>query len=451
MSVLNPNNSSGRPHRLRVALVSFAMGFLLVVPRGTAQAPSPTAENIPSDPSTAYDQAIDVPPNPQATTKYDAPDIPKGWLSWSKYDGEYVSYKVSIIPILDYDAFWQDSASIAQVGEQHDQWDLRSARFSIGGQIKTPVPLQYLLSTEYKGFDRPPGAKGWGSVDVMLAAPLGKKKYGTVSVGKIKETFCYEMVGDSANLPQLERLLNPFFTSRNVGLKYSNTFLHQNMNVSGGWFNDWWSKGNPFTGSSNHFSGRITGVPIYRNDGADYLHLGFAARHIGATYGTLQFNARPESNVTDPYINTGKFAASASEQYSLEALANHGPFSALGEFIEATTNAPTVGNPHFYGYYVTGSWVLTGEHRPYDRTVGYARRIIPRHSYGAWELVGRVGRVDLTDKAIQGGTMNAYSMNISWWANRRTRVSAGYGRYDVNDLGIVGTTAQFHARLQWVY
>jgi phosphate-selective porin OprO/OprP len=125
--------------------------------------------------------------------------------------------------------------------------------------------------------------------------------------------------------------------------------------------------------------------------------------------------------------------------------------SVLAEVIEATTNAPTVGNPHFYGYYVTGSWVLTGEHRPYDRSVGYARRIIPKHSYGAWELVGRVGRVDLTDKAIEGGTMNAYSMNISWWANRRVRVSAGYGRYDVNDLGIMGTTGQFHGRLQWVY
>ncbi len=90
------------------------------------------------------------------------------------------------------------------------------------------------------------------------------------------------------------------------------------------------------------------------------------------------------------------------------------------------------GNPRFYGYYITGSWVITGEHRPYDRKVGYARRIIPEHRYGAWELVGRYGRVDLTDKAIQGGIMNVYSMNVSWWANRRFRISLGGGRYDVD-------------------
>jgi hypothetical protein len=31
-----------------------------------------------------------------------------------------------------------------------------------------------------------------------------------MTIGKTKETFSYELVGDSANLPQMERVLNPF-------------------------------------------------------------------------------------------------------------------------------------------------------------------------------------------------------------------------------------------------
>jgi phosphate-selective porin OprO/OprP len=138
-------------------------------------------------------------------------------------------------------------------------------------------------------------------------------------------------------------------------------------------------------------------------------------------------------------------------EYGFEALLNIGPASLLGEYIDMPTNAPLVGNPNFHGYYLTGSYVLTGEHRPYDRNVGYARRIIPLRPRGAWELVGRVGRVDLTDKAVHGGTMNLYSMNLTWWANRRLRISAMYGSYDEDQLGITGNTQQFHARIQWVF
>jgi phosphate-selective porin OprO/OprP len=429
-----------------LALSIAAISFLFALPV-SAQ----TTENIPGDPSSAYDQAITVPPDPKATTRYDMPDIPKGWVNWTMYDGKWFSYKIGFVPILDYDAFWQDPASIQQVGRQDDQWDIRSFRVSVGGKLKFKLPLKYFVSAEYKGLDRPPGAAGWGTTDVSLAAPLGKEKYGTITVGKVKETFSYEMVGDSANLPQLERLLTAFFTSRNVGVKYNNALFHQRMTISGGWFNDWWSKGRPYDGSSNHFSGRLTAVPVYAMDGAEYLHLGFTTRWIGATDGNLRFRAKPESNVTNDYLDTGNFSGKSATEFGAEALANFGPFSILGEYTDALTDAPSSGNPSFYGYYVTGSWVITGEHRPYDRSVGYARRIIPQHRYGAWELVGRVGRVDLSDKSIHGGILNIYSMNLSWWANRRLRVTVGGGRYDLNQFGLYGTTNQFHGRIQWVY
>jgi phosphate-selective porin len=40
--------------------------------------------------------------------------------------------------------------------------------------------------------------------------------------------------------------------------------------------------------------------------------------------------------------------------------------------------------------------VLTGEHRPYDKKGGYARRVLPNGRRGALGTIERYGLVDLT-------------------------------------------------------
>ena len=82
---------------------------------------------------------------------------------------------------------------------------------------------------------------------------------------------------------------------------------------------------------------------------------------------------------------------------------------------------------NFYGTYLTGSWVITGEHRPYDPSVGYARRIIPEHRYGAWEIVGRIGRVDLTNIASQGGALGTTLLQRQRLVVARSTISDQHG------------------------
>ncbi len=113
--------------------------------QSSAQSSAPHAEAVPGDPASAYDQAIDIPPDPAAPTSYAAPDLPKGWTNWTLYDGKFLSYKLGFVPILDYDAFSQDANSIEQSGRQRDQWDLRSMRFTVSGRLKFPIPVTYLL------------------------------------------------------------------------------------------------------------------------------------------------------------------------------------------------------------------------------------------------------------------------------------------------------------------
>ena len=115
------------------------------------------------------------------------------------------------------------------------------------------------------------------------------------------------MVGDAANLPQQERVLSPFFTSRNVGIRYLDNFLNDRMSFSVGVYNDWFQSDRSFKKSGTQVSARLTGLPIDPKDGREFLHLAVAFRHLGADDGQLRYKGRPESNVIDNYVDTGNF------------------------------------------------------------------------------------------------------------------------------------------------
>jgi hypothetical protein len=96
-------------------------------------------------------------------------------------------------------------------------------------------------------------------------------------------------------------------------------------------------------------------------------------------------------------------------------------------------------------------YVLTGEHRPYDRKVAYARRILPQRTWGAVEVVGRYSHVDLDDRLVDGGIFDRATVGINWWATRRWKIGFDYGLINLDRMGISGATHAFHTRFQWAY
>lgn len=134
-----------------------------------------------------------------------------------------------------------------------------------------------------------------------------------------------------------------------------------------------------------------------------------------------------------------------------ELLWNEGPYSLLAEYDQAWLSAPAVGDPEFSGYYLTASWVATGEHRPYDRKVGYARRVMPTKPWGAWELAVRYGRVDLDDAGASGGTLDEWFVGVNWWATRRWKASISFADADLDRFGVAGRTKFYLTRLQWIW
>jgi phosphate-selective porin OprO/OprP len=375
--------------------------------------------------------------------QFSTPDVPHKLTDFTSYNGDYFSIRFGFAGLVDYTAFWQDTDSKTQVGTQRDQWDTRSARFSLSGGVGPETyKVHYLLSYEFKGFDAPPDAT-WSWTDLSISLPAGK--LGAVTVGYTKEPFVYEMVGDAAFLPQMERILSPFFVSRDVGVVLNNTALNKRMTYRAGWYNDWWTKGRSYDTSGNHFVGRVTGLVSVNEDSSRYLHLGVAARYAGANDGVIRMRGRPESNVASYYVDTGDIPASNQKEMSLEGLWTRDGYSVNAEYVRSWVNAAQVENPSFYGFYITGSWIITGEHRPYDRNVGFARRVIPQRHFGAVEIVARYSHLDLNDKSIHGGILDKGLLGVNWFMNRRWKIGVAGGLANLDRSSLHGLTEMLQA------
>ena len=424
---------------LVAATFASALTVGLAVP---SDARAQSAESEPAPPPGGFEPAP-LPPQDDPLV----PDVPDAVAEKLQTRKRLFEIKVGFVLIADYTGFLQDAASLSQIDKQRDQWDDRAARLMIRGRVG---PVAYLVAGEYKGFETAP-EQTWQMTDVSLTIPLGGPET-KLTVGKTKETFAYEMVGDAANLPPQERVLNPFFVSRNIGVKLTRVLgKDHRMTASGGVFNDWWVNGDPFSDSGTDVTARVTGLAWAPEDTTRYLHLGVAGRYAGADHDTLRYRGRPESNVTDNYVDTGALSGDHAWHTGLEALWAEGPFSVFGEYTHAWVSAPGAGNPRFDGYYIAGSWVLTGEARPYDRTVGYARRVMPRGRWGAPELVARFSHVDLDDGVVRGGSFDKTYLGINWWATRRWKFGVGWGRTWLDRFDGTGVTDSVHTRFQWVY
>jgi phosphate-selective porin len=432
--------------------------FLLLGSQAFAQAvkPSPSPTPTPaaaSDPQTTELTVGNDESPPSQETRPGKPVhyvFPELAPNVTTLDTRVFKFRVGFGMIQDYTFISQDAASRSQVGQQGGIGDLRSGRLLLSGAIKFKKPWTYYLAYDYHEHRKSSADDIFDAVDYYLTIPLWREA--RITIGKQKEPFIYEMVGDAAFLPQQERILSPFFVSRNRGIKYSDNFLKDRIALNVGIFNDWKTQKVKFSDGGTQVSGRLTGLPIVSEDGHKYLHLGVGARYIGASStGKLRFKGRPESNVIDNYVDTGDIPASHATELAFEALYTNGPFSVLSEYAHAWVSSTQMQNPGFSGFYVTASYVLTGENRPYDHKVGFARRIIPKSRWGAVEIVGRYSHLNLDDKVVKGGILNKYYDGANWWTSPQWHLSVGYGFSDLNRFNTIGHTNALQLRLQWIY
>ena len=222
------------------------------------------------------------------------------------------------------------------------------------------------------------------------------------------------------------------------------------------------------------FVGRVAGTPFY---GKDWLvHFGVHGSYVdkpadtagpaitGITpSGVVAFSNTPELRVDGTkLINTGNIPAKSAYTVGAEFAAQKQNFLLQAEYDDfGVDRSDGQSNPNFHGYYVSGTWVLTGEARKYNSQTGAFDAPSVAHPFslskgglGAWELGVRYSDMDLNyhqgaagtyvpttaNSIIRGGDEQNITAGLNWYLNPVVRFMFDYSHVKIDRLS-PGTSA----------
>jgi phosphate-selective porin OprO/OprP len=270
---------------------------------------------------------------------------------------------------------------------------------------------------------------------------------GHIKVGHFGQPMSLEDQTSSRDITFMERALPvlAFPPGNDMGVMAINTAFGERMTWAAGYFRITGSfsdlgEGRNQLGNNlgSSLAGRVTYLPIYGNEGRYLLHLGLSYNRqfidVRRADSQVRFSARPETYLTDRRIvDTGVFFADGVEIFNPELAWVAGPLSFQSEYFRTFIYSGETGNPVFWGWYVQGSYFLTGEHRPYDRQYGVFDRVRPKKNFapfkghwGAWEIAVRYSVLDLSDRGIQGGEGRDITAGLNWYLYPTMRLMFNY-------------------------
>jgi len=353
--------------------------------------------------------------------------------------------------------------------------DIRRARFGFDGTAFTK--FKYRIEAEF--------VKGSVNLlDAYLTYAINPKW--SVTVGQQKAPYGLEANSTDALNSFLERgMANNAFgaigAERRVGvqLNYASDHVYAGLGAFGS--GETVGRSTAATGATPDegygANARIVWEPIVDTD--KLVHLGVSAfRATNFDGNTVVLRDRPNTRVDGGYIESASISgtnpatgpstgAKNATFVGAEAAFVKGPFSVQGEYSHLSVDRfgvdPTV---NFDGFYVFGSWFLTGESRTFKG--GVVDRLKPFNDFnpsaghwGAIELLARYDQLDLTDHDLSSLKKKATSWTggASWYLNPNTKLLLNYIRFKGTNSPLVvappslnGTTAKGEAlqtRLQF--
>jgi phosphate-selective porin OprO and OprP len=375
---------------------------------------------------------------------------------WNEIATKWIALQLHVTAMEDGAFFSQNQASDGQVGALPSAGEFRLSRLQLNGQLTAPFPWSFEVNAGYNGLDQNNGEASWSISDLWIAVPLGG--FATVTVGEQEAGVGMERLSHGEDLSFMERstMSEAYKKAHQLGVRFTGTAAGDRMTWSAGWFNDWVTDGLSFAQSGNTYAGRVTGLLLDQDEGRQLVHVGVSGAYSQAQNGAIQTRSRPEVRQAPYFVDTDSFPAAHSDAVGFELAAVRGPATVTSEYTLADVSAPQSGNPRFSGWYVTASWVLTGETRPYEHANGYFGQLKPDAPFsfdhggaGAWELAARYSWIDLTSQGINGGKFDRWSGALSWYPTKIWRFEFDYGYGRLQRFGTTGLTRFYQLRLQF--
>lgn len=337
----------------------------------------------------------------------------KGGISVSTYDGRY-SFELSGRLMLDAAFYSEDQVSLGEGTEP------RRARLDVEGKVAES--WSYELGLDFAD----------GDVDIKDAVLIYTGHWPSkITIGHHKEPIGLEELTSSKYLTFMERAL-PLAMSpgRAIGVSYA-TYGNQ-WTFMGGLYGDDFDDDTDDEGNEGWgISGRVTYAPWHSDTGVLHLGASFSSREPDDE-SEFDIDSRPESHLTDvKYLNTDDLEdVDRINRYGVEFSWVNRPMSIQAEYLATEVFRQGADDFKAGGWYLYGSWFLTGESRNYKSKKGAFGKVKPYDSIGAWELALRFSNLDLNDAEITGGEADQMTLGLNWYPTSNTRFMFNYIRVE---------------------
>ena len=178
------------------------------------------------------------------------------------------------------------------------------------------------------------------------------------------------------------------------------------------------------------FSGRATWLPVNRS-GSHLVHAGasFGYKHY-PNETVNRFRVRPAVSEGDRIVDSdGAIAANNFWGMNLEAASIWGPFAASAEYYYGDFDGTgDVGDTDMEGFYVQGSYFLTGENRRYKKGAFSSVKVkdpLGGGGWGAWEVGMRYSSTDL-GAGIGADSGDVLTAALNWYVNNNMMFKLNY-------------------------
>lgn len=303
-----------------------------------------------------------------------------------------------------------------------------------------------------------------------------------INVGIIEPAFMFEGTTSSGQLmfmerPEIDNIAADTFGAGDARRGVEAVFQKQDFLLPG----DNLVLGTAFTGAktgtaAGHGNGgdeqtQWLGHASYRfwSDGAsnaiiggDYSRILNSGTAANGGAEAINLQDRPEIRVDGTrLISTGNMIAQNGSLYSFNAGVNIDNFFLGGEYThfdvarQAVAGGPVVDHPNFSGWYLEGSWVLTGEPKSYtvnatnNEVGGFGAPKVANpfsfsgNSWGAWELTTRYSDTDLNwnenlASGIRGGKERVFLIGLNWYMNQNIKLQVNDMFVNVDKLSAAG-------------
>ncbi len=344
-----------------------------------------------------------------------------------------------------------DTVAFAGDDQGSESGGLRRAYIRLGGEFwpwLRPIKFYLEIGVINRGF----------SLDTSYLTFPAIPYVGDLQVGQLDPPMSMDALSSSFARPFMEKSLpvDALVPSAKGGVMLANRNATQDVTWALGWFADGTNTEDGENNSSpTRVSGRLTWLASPGDeDGLPLVHLSAYASYMYSANRRIQYNTRAESNWAPKLFDTGPIDGRGAIVLGNEVATALGPWSVQGELLAAQVQEANTGDAHFAGAYVLGTWSLTGEPRPYDRTKGYFAALAPQrpvafgtHNIGAWEMVLRFSYLDLVDGAVRGGRGFELMPGLNWYLTRNLRLQVNYGYTHAQDGPQNGNLHLVQARL----